>query len=539
MGTRLGTWHYLIAAACLVMLFGLPLPHIDSDAVLSGEIAKNILDSGDWLTLHFPTNYHPNLIVDKPPLTFWVMALSIRLAGQTDAALRIGSLLFAILLVLVVYDIARSDLREEQALVAALVFATFLQIVYSASLVPQHDMLVTLFIALAFHSYLRYRQAGRGWWMAFAGLWTGLAVLTKGVLLLPLVGAIAVVDALVAWRSGERSRFRFRHLVGGALVVALVAAPWYIIEVMRVGAPFVRVMLIDAGSIGRLRHSFLGPGLVPTRGFLAMAVAYVPLLMVGMLPWTGLLPGVLSQGWRSLRGGPSALRLCMVWFALYFLVLSISQGDRIARYLLPCYPPLAVLAGRSLAEVLDGRTRLRVSTFIWPLLAVALLGVGIGVVTRSYPLEMRFYTPLIVPTLIVLALTILASAALAARGRSRQAIALTAAGALLSYTVTFAMLMERWGRLWPWPAIGAAVNRLYQPGDQVVVVGVHEVEANFAAYWIQAKLEPVDENAFRDAWRERRVFALLAPGQLTRLGDRPPPIVLVQTPLGWSLVTNR
>jgi 4-amino-4-deoxy-L-arabinose transferase-like glycosyltransferase len=539
MGTRLTIWHSLVALACLVILLGLPLPHIDSDAPLSGEIARNILDSGDWLTLHFPTNYHPDLIVDKPPLTFWVMALSIRVAGQTDAALRIGSLLFAILLVLVVYDIAQSELRQEKALLAALVFATFLQIVFSASLVPQHDMLVTLFVALAFHSYLGYRKSGRGWWMGLAGLWTGLAVLTKGVLLLPLVGAIAVVDALVAWKSGEPPRLRFRHLLSGALVFALVAAPWYIIEVMRVGAPFVRVMLIDAGSIGRLRHSFLGPGLVPTRGFLAMALAYVPLLLIGMLPWTGLLPGVLWQGWRSLRAGPPALRLCMVWFALYFLTLSLSQGDRIARYLLPCYPPLAVLAGRSLGDVLDGRTRLRAVSFILPLLAVSLLGAGVVVVTRSYPLEMRFYTPLLVPTLVVLALTILTSAVLAMWGRGRQAIAVAAAGALLSYTVTYAVLLERWGWLWPWPAMGAAVNRLYQPGDRVVVVGLHEAEANFAAYWIRAKLEPVDEKAFRDVWGERRVFALLAPDQLSRLSESPPPNVLVRTPLGWALVTNR
>lgn len=533
------TWRVLVTVACLALLLGLPLPHIDSDAVLSGEVAKNILETGDWLTLHFPANYHPDLVVDKPPLTFWVMAISTRLGGQNNAALRIGSLLFAILLVLAVYAIARRDLREDEALMAALLVATFLQIFYSSALVPQHDMLMTLFITLAVQAYLRYRQGGAGWWMALTGLWTGLAVLTKGVLLLPLVAGIAVVDALIGWWSGERPMLRFRHLVAGALVFALVAAPWYIVEVMRVGSPFVRVMLIDEGSIGRLRHSFLGPGLVPTRGFLALLVAYVPLLLIGMLPWTGLLPGAVREGWRSLRLGPPAVRLCAVWFALYFLALSVSQGDRIARYLLPCYPPLAVLAGRSLTGALDGRARLPAATFVGPLLGVGLLVAGLWVATRSFPREMHFYTPMLLPGLIALALAALASWALAAQGRSRQAIAILAAGALLSYAVTYAMILERWDRLWPWPAVGAAVNRLYHPGDMVVVVGVHEVEANFAAYWIQAKLEPVDETAFRDAWQHRRVFALLAPDQLDHLSDSPPPVVLVRTPLGWGLVTNR
>ncbi len=537
--SRNKTWRVLVTIACLALLLGIPLPHIDSDAVLSGEVAKNILETGDWLTLHFPANYHPDLVVDKPPLTFWVMAISMRLGGQNNAVLRIGSLLFTILLVLAVYTIARRDLREEEALMAALIIPTFLQIFYSSALVPQHDMLITLFITLAFHAYLRYRRERAGWWMALAGLWTGLAVLTKGVLLLPLVTSIAIVDALVAWWSGERPIVRFRHLAGGAVAFALVAAPWYIIEVMRVGSPFVRMMLIDAGSIGRLRHSFLGPGLVPTRGFLALLVAYVPLLLIGMLPWTGLLPGAVREGWRSLRVGPPAVRLCAVWFALYFLVLSVSQGDRIARYLLPCYPPLAVLAGRSLTGALDGRTRLQAVTFVGPILGVGLLGAGIWVASGSFPREMHFYTPMLLPGLIALALATLASWALAARARNRQAIAVLAAGALLSYAVTYAMILQRWNRLWPWPAVGAAVNRLYHPGDMVVVVGVHEVEANFAAYWIRAKLEPVNESAFRDAWRHRRVFALLAPDQLAHFSDSPPPIVLVRTPLGWGLVTNR
>ncbi len=44
-------WRILIAAACLAMLVGTPLPHLDSDAALFGKIAKNILDSGEWLTL--------------------------------------------------------------------------------------------------------------------------------------------------------------------------------------------------------------------------------------------------------------------------------------------------------------------------------------------------------------------------------------------------------------------------------------------------------------------------------------------------------
>ncbi len=530
------TWRVLIGAACLAMLLGTPLPHVDSDAALFGKVAKNILDTGEWLTLRHPV--HPDWVVDKPPLTFWIMAISLRLGGQTDAALRLWHILLSILLLFVVYRIARLALREEAALLAVLLLATFQQVFYY-TMAPQHDVPVTLFLSLAFYAYLKYRRGGRGWWTVLAGFWMALAVLTKGILWLPVFAGIALADTLVAWWTGEWPRFRLRHIAAGAVVFTLVAAPWFVIGVVRQGEPFVRTLLIDENSIGRLRHAFLGSGLVPLHGFLPMALAYVPMLMVGMLPWTGLLPGALVEGWRSLREGPPALRLSAVWFVLFFAVVSLSQGDRIIRYLFPCYPPLAVLAGRSLAAVLEGRARLRAASLISLLLGLPMMGATVWLARRAAAFEMRFYLPILVPTLFLFALTILVFAALAASGRSRQAIALAAAGSLLSYTVGYAMLMQRWEPLWPWPAVAADVNRLYRPGDRVVVVGTYPAETNFAAYWIRARVEQVDEDTFLASWRRERVFALLAPDLLARLGERLQPILLLRTPLGWSLVTNR
>ncbi len=103
-------WRVLIAAAAAAMLLGTPLPHIDSDAALFGKIAKTIVDTGEWLTLRHPV--HPDWVVDKPPLTFWLMALSLRVGGQTDAALRLWHILLSLALVWAVYRLARIDGTE-------------------------------------------------------------------------------------------------------------------------------------------------------------------------------------------------------------------------------------------------------------------------------------------------------------------------------------------------------------------------------------------------------------------------------------------
>lgn len=518
------------------MLVGTPLPHLDSDAALFGKIAKNILDTGEWLTLSH--GVHKDWVVDKPPLTFWIMAVSLRLGGQTDAALRVWHILFSILLVFAVYRIALLDGREEDALLAALLVATFQQVFYY-SMAPQHDVPVALFLSLAFYAYLRYRREGRWWWTVLGGFWVALAALTKGVLWPVAFAGIVGLDSLVAWWEGERPPWRLRHIVAALAVFLVVAAPWFVIGVIRQGMPFVRVILIEENSIGRLRHPFLGPGLVPLHSFLPLLLAYIPLLMVGMLPWTGLLPGAAVEGWRSLRTGPPAIRLCALWFSAFFVVVSISQGDRIIRYLFPCYPPLAVLAGRFLAGALDMRRRLQSAALISLLLGLPMMIAALWLAMGYSPYDMRFYLPLILPSLAVFSATILAFAVLALLGRGRQAVALAAAGSLLSYLAAYGMLMARWERLWPWPEVATTVNRLYQSGDRVLVVGTYPAETNFAAYWIKAKVEPVDENAFATAWRQQRVFAVLAPDLFPRLNLKPDPVLLLRTPLGWRLVTNR
>ncbi|GEM_PF-817928 len=532
------TWRALVVIACLAMLLGAPVPQIDSDTPLSGEIAQHILATGDWLTLRYPVHYS-SAIVDKPPLTYWLMAVSIWLGGPTNAALRLWCILMAMLLVLTVYGLARLDCSEEESLLAALIMATFQQVFYETSLAPQHDIPVTLFLTLTFYSYLRYRRDGRARWTLLAGFWAALAVLTKGILFLPGILGVVAADALLAWRRGERPRWRVRHVAAGGLVFTLAAAPWFVVEALRLGPPFLRMMLVGAGGLERLRHPFLGAGFAGLEGYVAAWLAYVPLLIVGMLPWTALLPGAIAQGWRSLRGDAPSARLSAVWFALYFAAISLSQGDRSARYLLPCYPPLALLAGRALAGALARGARLGAGSLLLPLLGPLALWAGVWVARRSSPVEMQAYTPILVPILAVLTLVVVALTVLAGRGLLRQAVALAAAGSVLSYTVTYAMLVERWAPLWPWPAIGATVNRLYHPGDRVLIVGRYTAEANLAAYWIRPPIERVDDDALVAAWHRERILALLAPDRLAALRDRLHPTVLLRTPMGWSLVTNR
>src|SRR5438445_11329964 len=85
---RSATWAVLVVAAVAAVVFFSRLgaaPLNDWDEAWHAEVAREILTTGDWLTLH----YRGNVYFNKPPLTFWLRAVAFRLLGVSDAAARL------------------------------------------------------------------------------------------------------------------------------------------------------------------------------------------------------------------------------------------------------------------------------------------------------------------------------------------------------------------------------------------------------------------------------------------------------------------
>jgi hypothetical protein len=269
-------------------------------------------------------------------------------------------------------------------------------------------------------------------------------------------------------------------------------------------------------------------------------LVYIPMLMVGMLPWAGLLPGAVREAKRSLSAELHSVRLSTLWGGFLFLFLSLSAGDRVIRYLLPCFPPLAVLSARFLVRTIDDARALRPAAWITLLAGIPFFAALAWFAGAETPDVFRLYLGLAFPALLVFAAALVIFAAWTFRGRGRQAVALLAAGALLSYGLAWWAVGRNWEHLWPWRTIGATVNRLYRPGDRVLVLGSAGAETDFASYQVTAFVIPVkSDEEFLRAWQEGRVFGLVSPEAYARLEQRLAATVLVRTPMGWVLVTNR
>ena len=130
----------------------------------------------------------------------------------------------------------------------------------------------------------------------------------------------------------------------GMALFLLIAAPWFV-AVSRANPEFPHFFFIHEHVERFLTtgHRREGP-----------LWYFVPVLVVGLLPWIGVAVWGLVHAWRakSAHGYRSFKpdRLLFIWAALIFVFFSVS-GSKLPSYILPMFPALAILAGRELARI--------------------------------------------------------------------------------------------------------------------------------------------------------------------------------------------
>jgi len=514
---------WLLLTGALVLLGGIALPITDGDTALYGRIAKNILTSGEWLI----PRYREGWVVDKPPLTLWLIALSFQAFGFSEVGLRLWHVLLALGTVASTYLLARIFLPPWKALHGALILLTSLQFFYQ-SLVPQQDIPLTLFVTLAFYWYLRWRQEGTVATATLSGLSTALAVLSKGIIGLAIPLLVLGLHLLLDRRPLPRKALS--GIAAGALAFVAAGAPWFVFGAAREGRAFVDTFFLGGTlGIGRFFHPVLASP-VKTSWWTGLG-AYVPLLLVGILPWTGWLWPALKEGVKARRDGNSGLWLCTLWALGVFSFLSLSPGDKVVRYLLPIFPALAVLLGSAVGDERWDRQA------AW----VSLVAAGIGglfmlwVLIRGIPGEAGRYLPILFPFLPVFLASLLLHPLGTFRGRSRQGILLLAASILLSYALLVASVYRSWDRISPWRPVAKIVNRQQVDAPTILILGPHNP---FPEYYFERPVEYVGEKELRRAWKTQPVLAIVPEEILPHLPSPPGPVVLARLPGGEALVSN-
>jgi len=165
----------LLPAAILYPTLGFHL--LEPDEGRYAQIPKEMLASDSWVV---PT-LQGEPYLDKPPLFYWLVALSYRAFGVSPGAARLVPAVCVHLTILAVYLIGRRSVGQRGALWAALLLSVAPGFVSVARLLLLDGLLtlcVTLSVLCGFEA-VRTGRFRRGWWLA-AALASGMGFLTKG-----------------------------------------------------------------------------------------------------------------------------------------------------------------------------------------------------------------------------------------------------------------------------------------------------------------------------------------------------------------------
>jgi len=350
----------------------------DANEAFYVQTPREMVESGNWLIPTF--NGHPRL--NKPPLSYWVVAPWYRWFGFDPAWERRTMAAAAVGCLVLVYAVACRLWRDRRAalLAAAILGATFRFQTLGRRLLI--DTLLLWWACLFLWCFLRWEESRRPLWAAAAGAAVGFGILTKG----PVIGL--PVSACVLWLLlAKRLRsIRRSDVVAFSVPAVLIGLSWFACLAWSYGRQPVLDFFLKE-NVGRYASMEFGPR--------RPIWYYVPVFVADAFPWSLLflaaLPAVVRYS-RPSRGTLGSHHrgtgLLVVWVAVIFVFFSLSLNKQ-EYYIAPLYPAVAVLLGGILVSRESGFPRTaRLSAL---LLAVVLSAAAVVIV--RFDLSGRLWIP--------------------------------------------------------------------------------------------------------------------------------------------------
>ncbi len=355
-------------------------PGLQDDADSThAEAAREMSVTHDFVTL----KVNGNRYLEKAPLMYWVVSLCYLGFGANEFATHLPVVISMLLLVLLAMRWARRAFGERAAIYAGLFVATAAGCyLFTRILIP--EAIVSLFIAASFYFFVTALEDRNPWRWYSGYACVALAVLTKGLLAIVVVGLALLVYVVI---SGEWRRWREFHLFTGALLFLVIAVPWHWLAGIR-NPHFFWFYFVNEHFM-----RFLGKR-IPKDYNKQTDSLYWTLHVVWLFPWSLYLPVALRRPiakWMVRRKGgdnkipakPPDFRsrtelLCLVWSGVTLVFFSFSTNQEY--YTFPAYLPILLLIAERLADEEEWGSR---SWLLWSSGTLAVISIAISVVLAA------------------------------------------------------------------------------------------------------------------------------------------------------------
>ena len=453
----------------------------DPDEGRYSEIPREMIESGDYITPRL--NYVKYF--EKPILHYWFTVAAFKLFGQNEFAGRLTPVIFGLLGCAVTSMLAYLITKDKRAsFVSGMILASS-TLWYGIARINITDMTLTFFFTLSLYFFrLWVDDVSKKFWLIMFYISMALAVLTKGLIGVVLPGGIAVIYALLT-RQGKKILTRI--FSPSAIIIFLIVNCIWFVPVCMANHDFFYFFFI--------REHFLRYTTTIHDRYQPF-YWFIPILIAGLVPYTGML-------YDSIRAMLGKCRLIAksdgiflgLWFFMTFIFFSFSDS-KLVTYILPCFPPLAILAGSSLASFEGKEFKRFITINALILIPLALAGIFWPMFTDDTDvIAMR------IPALSLAVMLLVFTASTFILMRSKHALTITCIlGILAMYSASGAFIVE--GKLLSHKE-AAAIIKTYEP-DEVIVFQKLMQGMNFYLERRTITADTIDELEFGASQDEER-----------------------------------
>lgn len=353
---------YIIIALLAGLLFipFLGKVHLfDWDEINFAESAREMIVTGNYSRVEI--DYKP--FWEKPPLFIWMQVGCMKLFGISEFAARLPNAICGIITLWVLFWMGSRIFNERFGWIWVLCYAgSFLPQFYfhSGIIDPWFNLFMFLGIAaimrLSFDTSSKWVERKRMGWITLAGMFIGLAILTKGPvgLLIPVLTLIVYVLIKRQWKLMNALEF-FWFL----LVAAIVSSVWYGFEVAKDGWWFMEEFIDYHLRLAQTGDS--GHGQPFYYHFVVVFLGCFPASIFFFV-------GLKNRAKMELK--EQAIWLWMLILFLVVMILFSLVKTKIVHYSSMSYFPLSFLAAYGLYLIYDQQVKISK----WVIGFVAFLG---------------------------------------------------------------------------------------------------------------------------------------------------------------------
>ncbi|HIE59461.1 MAG TPA: glycosyltransferase family 39 protein [Persephonella sp.] len=323
------------------------------------EAVREMFESGNFIDIYY--NYEHRF--NKPPLTYWLVALSCFFFGISEFAVRFPIVLTGLGSLYLTFLIAQQLFNDKKvALFSVFIFAFSLQFVpntrYASPEVP-----LTFFFLLTLYLFLKWYRTNSFKYLMFSYVSLGLTVLTKGFPYIVVIGGIIILFLLIETGFNLKSfwqKFLQLKIWIGLPIVVIIGFWWYFYSYLKYGNLFWDIYYQET----------LGRAFEHKSGYSVKDLTYyLSILIWAFLPYSLTAYFIVIVFIKHIKN----FSFLYSWIIIMLVIFSLAKG-KLPTYIVQVFPALSILIAYSIIYYSPKKIKKYIYylTFLIPILIVSL-----------------------------------------------------------------------------------------------------------------------------------------------------------------------